>query len=57
MTSERWRRIEELFHTALAQDAAERAPFLAEACAGDAGLRQEVESLLAKPDKLTASGA
>jgi hypothetical protein len=49
MTPERWRRIEELYHAVLAQDAADRAAFLAEACAGDAGLRQEVESLLANP--------
>jgi hypothetical protein len=49
MTPERWRRIEELYHAVLAQDAAERAAFLAEACAGDEGLRQEVESLLANP--------
>ena len=49
MTPERWRRIEELYHAVRAQDAAERAAFLAEACAGDEGLRQEVESLLASP--------
>jgi hypothetical protein len=49
MTPERWCRIEKLYHAVLAQDAAERAAFLAEACAGDEGLRQQVESLLANP--------
>ena len=49
MTAERWRRIEELYHAAQARPADERAAFLDEACAGDATLRQEVESLLAQP--------
>src|SRR5688572_6346591 len=49
MSSDRWRRIEELYQTAYARPASERAAFLDEACAGDAMLRQEVESLLAQP--------
>jgi serine/threonine-protein kinase len=48
MTPERWRRIEELYHAALARNAHERALFLRDACAGDDGLRLEVESLLAQ---------
>ena len=45
MTAERWRRIEEVYHAALAHDEPSRA-FLAEISAGDVSLRQEVESLL-----------
>jgi Tol biopolymer transport system component len=48
MTSDRWRQVEELCHAALARPDAERAPFLAVACAGDDALRREVESLLAQ---------
>jgi len=47
MTPERWQRVNEVFHAALAREAHERAAFLAEACAGDPDLRAEVESLLA----------
>jgi eukaryotic-like serine/threonine-protein kinase len=46
MTAERWRRVEELYHAALARDEFSRGAFLAEICAGDVSLRQEVESLL-----------
>jgi Tol biopolymer transport system component len=47
MTSERWQRIETLFHEALAQPPNERAAFLANASFGDEGLQRTVESLLA----------
>src|SRR5262245_1034765 len=47
MESERWRRIERLYYTALERDATERAAYLIEACAGDDELRREVEALLA----------
>ena len=47
MTGERWRRVEALYHQALALDARERPAFLREACAADEALRREVESLLA----------
>ncbi|MFN0084998.1 MAG: protein kinase domain-containing protein [Blastocatellia bacterium] len=50
MTPDRWRRIEQLYHEALAHAPADRAAFLAEACAGDADLGREVESLLASHD-------
>ncbi len=46
MTSDRWERVEALYHAALATLAVERAAFLAEACSGDEALRREVESLL-----------
>ena len=46
-TTERWARIERLYHEALARDPHERESFLADACAGDESFRLEVESLLA----------
>ena len=46
MKAERWKQVERLYHSTLEKEAAERAAFLAEACAGDEGLRREVESLL-----------
>ncbi len=47
MDPERWRQVGELFHRALAHGAEDRPRFLDEACGGDAGLRAEVDSLLA----------
>ena len=47
MTPDRWSLVQRLCHAALERAASERAAFLAEACAGDAELRREVESLLA----------
>jgi hypothetical protein len=49
MTPERWAQVEELYHAARARTAAERQTFLDAACAGDAPLRREVQSLLAQP--------
>ena len=46
MRAERWREIDRLFDAALERAPAERAAFLAAACAGDDELRREVESLL-----------
>ena len=46
MKSERWQRVEHLYHAALHRDAADRTAFLSDACAGDPSLRREVESLL-----------
>ena len=48
MPSERWRRVEDLCHAALARPIEERAAFVAQASAGDEVLRREVESLLAE---------
>jgi serine/threonine protein kinase len=48
MSSDRWRQVEDLCHTALAYHAEERRAFLASACQGDEGLLREVESLLAQ---------
>jgi len=47
MKPDRWQQIDRLLDPALELDAEERAAFLDEACAGDAELRAEVESLLA----------
>ena len=51
MKAERWQRIEELFQAALEREGAEREGWLAAACAGDEGLRGEVEALLAALDE------
>jgi serine/threonine-protein kinase len=47
MTPERWQRIEQVLEAALERGGAERAALLDRECAGDPGLREEVESLLA----------
>ena len=47
MQPERWRRIEELFHSALKVEENRRVAFLEESCGGDQELRLKVESLLA----------
>ena len=47
MSPERWRQITELFHAALAHDAATRNTLLDEACRGDDALRAEVGAMLA----------
>ena len=49
LTPEHWRRLEEIYHAALARGESERTAFLADACAGDEALRREVESLLDQP--------
>ena len=47
MTPERWRQVTAIFHAARGREPAIRAAFLDQACAGDASLRSEVDSLLA----------
>ncbi len=54
MTPERWQEIERLYHTALPLAPAERVAWLGQVCAGDAGLRREVESLLAQSSQADA---
>lgn len=51
MTPERYRQIGELFHAALELEADERDAFLEHECAGDAGLRREIESLIRAHDE------
>ena len=45
MTAERWNRVEELFHSAVALSPPDRKKFLHDACNGDDDLRSQVESL------------
>ena len=47
MTRERWEQIEQIYHEAIQQAPANRAAFVAERCAGDNALIEEVESLVA----------
>ncbi|MFZ0062930.1 MAG: serine/threonine-protein kinase, partial [Pyrinomonadaceae bacterium] len=51
MKSERWQQVENLYHLTLEKEVSERSVYLAGACAGDEGLRREVESLLAYEDR------
>jgi TolB-like protein/tetratricopeptide (TPR) repeat protein len=51
---ERWSRIKAVFLAALERPDSERSAYVAEACAGDAELRNEIESLLAS-DEAAAS--
>lgn len=48
MTPERWKRVDQLYHSARERERGRRGQFLAEACAGDLDLLREVESLLAQ---------
>ena len=47
MKPERWRKIDELFQSALDCEPERRSAFLDASCSGDNLLREEVESLLA----------
>ena len=49
-TTDRWRRIEALYHEMLARPMRERAAALVGACAGDAAIQAEVQSLLDQPE-------
>jgi eukaryotic-like serine/threonine-protein kinase len=51
MDRERWKQIDEVFEAALERGPLERATFLSQACAGDDGLRKQVESLLASEEQ------
>src|ERR1041384_7455935 len=46
MDSERWQKIDQLFHDALERESDQRAAFLTEACAGDDALLEEVQALI-----------
>jgi hypothetical protein len=48
MTPERWKRVDQLYHSARERERGRRGQFPAEACAGDLDLLREVESLLAQ---------
>jgi eukaryotic-like serine/threonine-protein kinase len=47
MTPERWKKVEEVFESALEQAPEERSAYLTRACAGDESLREQVETLIA----------
>src|SRR5437588_8616090 len=51
MKPERLQQIEDLYHSALDRDSAERMAFVDDSCNGDAELRHEVESLLASHEQ------
>lgn len=51
MTPERWQKIGEIYHAAIELEKEERAEFLSQACAADAELRREVESLIAAEEQ------
>jgi serine/threonine protein kinase/WD40 repeat protein len=57
MASDRFARIESVYHAARARAPEERAAYLADACGTDEDLRREVESLLAQPGGLLTSVA
>ena len=46
MDADRWQRLNEIFHAALALGAGEKSAFLEQACAGDESLRLETEELI-----------
>jgi eukaryotic-like serine/threonine-protein kinase len=49
--ADRWHQVEEICHAALERLPGDRAAFLREACAGDDGMRREVEALLANSSR------
>ena len=55
MKSDRWQKIDEIFHAALQHKPDERKAFIEEASRGDEELRREVESLLAEREKRISS--
>jgi Tol biopolymer transport system component len=56
MAPERWAEIDRVWHAVLARPEAEREAALAELCAGDAEIRQDVELLLASRARASAAG-
>ena len=48
MEQQRWRQVEQIYHSAKERDSSQRHAFLAEACRDDEDLRREIESLLAQ---------
>lgn len=51
MRPERYKQIEELYHSVLGRKPEERAAFLKQSCGADEGLRREVESLLSYDER------
>jgi eukaryotic-like serine/threonine-protein kinase len=46
MEAERWRQVEQLYHSVLELEESRRSAFLEDSCAGDEALRRDVQSLL-----------
>src|SRR5690349_3253502 len=55
MAVDRWSEINELFHAVIALDVDQREAYLAQVCAGDTELRQEVARLVAGHNSAEAS--
>jgi serine/threonine protein kinase len=55
MTTERWRRIEEIYQAAADLDPRERADLLKQTCGTDGALRQEIEDLLSEKGDIEAA--
>jgi eukaryotic-like serine/threonine-protein kinase len=53
MTPDRWKRLEEIYHSARTRDSADRAAYIAQACGDDEDLRLQVESLLVHGEALS----
>ena len=53
MNPDRWKRLEEIYHSARQRDSADRAAYLVETCGSDEELRLEIESLLAHGEILS----
>ena len=51
MSTDRWQRLQDLFHGAVVLPPAEREGFLAAACADDPELRRQIDRLLAAHDR------
>jgi hypothetical protein len=54
MSSDRWQRLNEIFHSALALDPAERSAFVDKAFVGDDALRRESLAMLNAPNSTSA---
>ena len=46
MATERWEKIEQLYHSALEQESSQRRSFISQACGGDESLEREILSLI-----------
>lgn len=51
MSTDRWREIETLYHSARERKPEDRSPYLEDVCRGDDALRREIESLLAQEER------
>ena len=49
--TDRWKRVVEVFDSAVDRDPTERSSFVHQACTGDEDLRRQVEALLAEADR------